>query len=82
MRSTYNTLLEAVIVGLLLSMFMAYAALDHNPQQEFFDADAGRVITENLLPVMVSWFLAAALPYGVLRAIVALLLEKLRRQHP
>ena len=78
-RWIYSTLLETALVGIVVSVFMAYVALDHNPQDEFYDSVNRRVVTENLLPVMLSWFIACAVVYGASRAVLTLLLRKLRR---
>ena len=75
-RQIYPMILEAALLGLCASIFMAYVALNHNPQQEFFDTESGRVVTENLLPVMLSWFAATAIAYRAVRLAISWLIGR------
>lgn len=79
MRRIYPILLEAALVGLCISIFMAYVALDHNPQDEFYDSETRRVVVENLIPLMMSWLLACAVVYGRVRALITWLVARALR---
>jgi hypothetical protein len=57
-------------------MFMAYVALNHNPQNEFYDE---RVVLENLLPMMASWLVVCGVAYGVIRLLITFLVRKFAR---
>lgn len=72
-------LLEAALLGLCISIFMAYVALNHNPQEEFYNCTNGGVVTENLVPIMMSWFLATAIGYGIVRAVITWLVLRASR---
>lgn len=67
----YTLILELIILGLLAAIYMAGVALDHNPQDEFYDTGSHVVVTENLLPMMASWFAAVAILWLVLRLLLA-----------
>ena len=43
-------------LGTLLASVATYAALDHNPQGEFYDRVAGVPVWEAILPITLSWF--------------------------
>ena len=72
----YKTALESIVIGLLVSIFMAYVALDHNPQDRFYDTADRAVVAQNLLEVMGSWFLSIVFYFALLRTIVTYLLWK------
>lgn len=51
--------LFSFVVGLLAAILVAWVALDHNPQGEFFDAERGGVVVDALFPLMLGamiWF--------------------------
>jgi Na+(H+)/acetate symporter ActP len=75
-RILYAVFLESIILGLLAAIWMAWVALDHNPQDEFYDAARHVVVVENLLPMMASWFIATAFIWLVLRLAFARLASK------
>ena len=70
LRSIYVILLEATVVGLCVGIFMAYIALDHNPQDEFFDFESRKIVVDNLLSMMLTWVLVCGASYAVVRALV------------
>lgn len=74
--SIYIVMLESLLIGILVSIFMAYVALNHNPQNEFYDEG---VVVGNLLSMMASWVVVCGAVYGLLRTIVIVLVKKLRQ---
>ena len=72
----YALILESALLGLLAAVWTTWAALDHNPQDEFYDAGRHVVVTENLMPIMASWFVAVAFVWLVLRLVFGCLASR------
>jgi len=78
----YSATLESLIFGLLAAIYMAWAALNHNPQDEFYDTGHRVVVAENLLPMMATWFAAIAILWLILRLSIGwYVLVRMRTPH-
>ena len=76
LSTIYIVALESFLTGILISMLMAYVALGHNPQHEFYNDG---VVLENLLPMMASWLVVCGAAYAVLRFLITFLVMKVTR---
>jgi hypothetical protein len=46
---------------MLVGSAATYAAFHHNPQEEFFDIETGRIHLDTAAPVFLSWLAVASL---------------------
>lgn len=66
MQTLTKAISAGAAIGASLGALMVYVAVDHNPQQAYYDASTGLIDYQALVLIWLSWFIPAALITSVL----------------